>query len=306
MTMNGWIKVLFNILEINIMQFIQAIIDGILLGGVYGIIATGLSLVFGVMGIINFAQAEFLMLGMYIAYFVWSWFGLDPMIGAFFSLIIGGLIGYFIQLFLVAKVMKAPPSSQIFLTVGLMIVIENLALIIFGADYRSVHTSYQTESFHVGGLFISMPYAFAFVMAVIVSIGLWFFLEKTWMGRSIRATAQNSMAATLMGVATKRTYAIAFAIGTGLTAFGGGIILPYLTASPTVGHSFSILMFTVVVLGGLGSVAGALVGGILVGIIQSLSSMYFSIQLQNLVLFIIFIVVLAVRPQGLISSRTRR
>lgn len=288
------------------MQFIQAVIDGILLGGVYGVIATGLSLVFGVLGIVNFAQAEFLMLGMYAAFFVWRELGLDPMIGAFFSLFVGFGVGYIAQRLLVARVMKAPASSQIFLTVGLMIVIENAALLAFGSDYRSVQTAYQTTSIMLGSIFISAPYALAFGMSLLMSALLWWFLARTWLGRSIRATAQNSMAATLMGVATKRTYAIAFGLGTGLTAFGGGVILPYLTASPTIGQSFVVLMFTVVVLGGLGSVAGALVGGIAVGVIQSVSALFFPIQLQNLVLFVIFIAVLAFRPQGLISSGYKR
>jgi branched-chain amino acid transport system permease protein len=288
------------------MQFIQAVVDGVLLGGVYGVIATGLSLVFGVLGIVNFAQAEFLMLGMYAAFYVWRFLGLDPMIGAFFALMVGFGVGYIAQRLLVARVMKAPASSQIFLTVGIMIVIENAALLAFGSDYQSVQTPYQTASMTIGSIFISAPYAFAFGMSLLMSAVLWWFLSRTWLGRSIRATAQNSMAATLMGIATKRTYAIAFGLGTGLTAFGGGVILPYLTASPTIGQSFVVLMFTVVVLGGLGSVVGALVGGIVVGIIQSISALFFPIQLQNLVLFVIFIAVLAFRPQGLISSGYKR
>jgi branched-chain amino acid transport system permease protein len=288
------------------MQLLQSIIDGILLGGIYGVIAIGLSLVFGVLGIVNFAQAEFLMLGMYAAFFMWRYFGLDPMVGAFFALLVGFLVGYLAQRYLVSRVMKAPASSQIFLTVGIMIVIENAALLAFGSDYRSVQTPYQTMSLNLGPLFISAPYAFAFGMSLLMSAALWWFLSRTWLGRSIRATAQNGMAATLMGIATKRTYAIAFGLGTGLTAFGGGVILSYLTVSPTIGQSFVVLMFTVVVLGGLGSVLGALVGGVLVGIIQSVSALYFPFQLQNLVLFVIFIAVLAIRPQGIISTGTKR
>lgn len=288
------------------MNFIQALIDGILLGGVYGVIATGLSLVYGVLGIINFAQAEFLMVGMYVAYFVWAYFGVDPLIGAFISLFFGFALGYVAQKYLVSRVMNAPASSQIFLTVGLMILIENCALMFFGSEYRSVQTPYQNMSFKFVGLFASAPYVFAFGMSIFVSIALWWFLEKTWMGRSIRATSQNSMASKLMGVSTTHAYAVAFGLGTGLTAFGGGVILPYLTVSPTIGQSFAILMFTVVVLGGLGSVLGALVGGIFVGIIQSLSGLFFPIQVQNLILFIVFIGVLAFRPEGLIMVKVKK
>lgn len=288
------------------MQLIQALVDGILLGGVYGILSTGLSLVFGVLGIVNFAHAEFLMIGMYAAYMAWKYAGLDPMLGAFFSLFVGFAVGYLCQRFLVARVMKAPASSQIFLTVGIMIVLENAALLLFGSEYYSVQTAYQTASLKLGPLFINAPYALAFTMAVVMSLLLWWFLAKTWLGRSIRATAQSNMAATLVGVQTKRAYAIAFALGTGLTAFGGGIILPYLTVTPTVGQTFGVLMFTVVVLGGLGSVIGALLGGVVVGILQSVSALYFPIQLQNLILFVVFIAVLAFRPQGLISTRYKK
>lgn len=288
------------------MQLIQSIIDGILLGGVYGVIATGLSLVFGVLGIVNFAQAEFLMVGMYAAYFAWRLLGLDPMIGAIVSFLVGLGLGYVVQHFLVSRVMRAPASSQIFLTVGLLILIENTALMMFGSSYLSVTTPYQSMSLKLGSLFISVPYLMAFGMSVLISIVLWWFMTHTWLGRSIRATAQDRMAATLLGVATNRTYALAFGLGTGLTAFGGGIILPYLTVSPTVGQSFAVLMFTVVVLGGLGSVVGALVGGLVVGVIQSVSALLMPVQLQNLVLFIVFITVLAFRPEGLISTKARR
>lgn len=288
------------------MQFIQSVIDGILLGGVYGVIATGLSLVFGVLGIVNFAQAEFLMVGMYAAYFAWRLLGLDPMFGALFSLLAGFGLGFFVQRYFVSRVMKAPASSQIFLTVGLLIFIENAALMMFGSDYLSVQTPYQNISFTMGSIFVSAPYLLAFSMSILISLLLWWFMTHTWTGRSIRATAQDNMAASLIGVATNRTYAIAFGLGTGLTAFGGGIILPYLTVSPTIGQSFAVLMFTVVVLGGLGSVTGALVGGVVVGVIQSVSALLMPVQYQNLVLFIIFITVLAFRPEGLISSRSMR
>lgn len=281
---------------------IQALIDGILLGGVYGVIATGLSLVFGVLGVVNFAQAEFLMLGMYVAWFAWHYFGLDPLIGSVLSFVIVFGIGYVVQRTLISRVLRAPPSAQVFLTVGLMMAIENGALMLFGSDFRSVNVPYQMAGFRVMGIFVSAPYFYAFVAAIVLSVLLWLFLERTWTGRAIRAVAQDAMAATLNGVDTNRTYGIAFGLGVALTAFGGAVILPYITVSPTVGQQFVVLMFTVVVLGGLGSVTGALVGGVVVGIVQSVSALFFPIQLQNFFLFIIFIAVLALRPQGLIKG----
>jgi len=284
------------------MAFIQALVDGILLGGVYGVIATGLSLVFGVLGVVNFAHAEFLTLGMYVAWFAWRWFGLDPLIGSVLSFVVVFVIGYAVQRLLIERVLKAPPTAQVFLTVGLLIVIENAALLLFGSEFRSVTVPYQVEGYQIGSVFVGAPYLYAFIAAVIVASLLWLFLERSWSGRAIRAVAQDAMAATLVGVDSRRTYGLAFGLGVGLTAFGGAVILPYITVSPTIGSQFVVLMFTVVVLGGLGSVAGALVGGLAVGIIQSLSTLVFPIQLQNLCLFVIFIAVLALRPQGLIKG----
>ena len=284
------------------MAVVQAILDGLMIGGVYAVISIGLTLVFGVMGIVNFAQAEFLMLGMFVAYYAWAWLGLDPLLAAPLSFIVVFALGAALQRLLIRRVMKAPEVAQIFLTVGLLIVLENAALLMFGSGFRSVSTPYQTSSLQLGPLFVSVPYLAAFAMSVASGLALFLFMKSSWFGRAMRATAQDPMAAQLMGIDAGRMHMLAFALGVGLTAFGGAVILPYLTASPTVGAQFVVLMFTVVVLGGLGSVAGAVVGGLAVGIIQSLSALAFPIQLQNLVLFVVFIAVLAFRPQGLLGA----
>ncbi|MEP9350411.1 branched-chain amino acid ABC transporter permease [Xanthobacter sp. KR7-225] len=283
-------------------QLLQAVIDGLLIGGVYGVISVGLSLVFGVLGIVNFAQAEFLMIGMYVAWFAWAWLGLDPILASVLSFAVGFLLGAAVQVTLVQRVMRAPHVAQIFLTVGLLAVLENGALMLFGSTFRSVQTPYQASALKLGPLFVSVPYLLAFCAAVLVSVGLWWLLARTWLGRAIRATAQNEMAARAFGINTGRIYAVALGIGTGLTAFGGAIILPYATASPAVGTQYVVLMFTVVVLGGLGSVMGALLGGLAVGIIQALSGFVLPIQLQNLAIFVVFIALLAFRPEGLIGK----
>ncbi len=284
------------------MPIVQAILDGLMIGGVYAVISIGLTLVFGVMGIINFAQAEFLMLGMFVAYFIWAYFGIDPLLAAPVSFLVVFLLGAAIQYVMIRRVLKAPPVAQIFLTVGLLIVLENAALLAFGSDFRSVTTPYQTSALRLGPLFISVPYLLAFVMSVACGAILWVFMRYSWFGRAMRATAQDPMAARVMGINADAMHLIAFGLGVGLTAFGGAVILPYLTVSPTVGGQFVVLMFTVVVLGGLGSVSGAVVGGLAVGVIQSLSALAFPIQLQNLVLFVVFIAILAFRPQGLLGS----
>ena len=284
------------------MSFVQAILDGLLVGGVYAVISIGLTLVYGVMGIVNFAQAQFLTIGMFVAWFAWSFLGLDPVLAAPLSFAVAFAIGWVVQGQLIARILSAPAVAQIFLTVGILIVIENGSLLLFGSEFRSVTTSYQTASLSLGPLFISVPYLIAFAMSLICGVLLWWFMRASWFGRAMRATAQNPSAARLMGINAELMYKLAFALGVGLTAFGGAVILPYVTVFPGVGGQYVVLMFAVVVLGGLGSIAGAVVGGLAVGVIQSLSSLFFPIQLQNLVLFVVFILVLAVRPQGLIGA----
>lgn len=285
------------------MDFFQAIVNGLLIGGVYAVISIGLTLVFGVMSIINFAQAEFLMIGMFVGYYCWEAFGLDPILGSFVAFGVAFALGVLIQRFLIERVIDAPDVAQIFLTVGLLIVLENLALVLFGSEFKSVRTGYQTSAIAIAGLIISVPYLFAFGVSVVVGIALWAFLRFTWIGQAMRATAQNGIAALSLGIDVRRVRQLAFGLGVGLTALGGSVILPYYTASPTAGGQFVVLMFTVVVLGGLGSVLGAVFGGLAVGVIQSVSTLFMPIQLQNLALFVVFIAMLAVRPQGLLSTR---
>ena len=286
------------------MALLQAIADGLLIGGVYAVLSLGLTLVYGIMGIVHFAHAQFVMVGMYVAWFAWRWLGLDPLVASPLAFLFAFALGAAIERFLVGRVLRAPAVAQVFLTVGILIALENVALIAFGSDYRSARTSYQMSSVRVGPLFLSVPYLAAFGLSAASALALWFFLARTWQGRAMRATAQDRMAAALSGIDADRMYMLAFALGTGLTAFGGAVILPYITVSPSVGGQFVVLMFTVVVLGGLGNVVGAVVGGIGVGVIQSLSGLFFPIQLQNLVLFIVFIAVLAFRPQGLLRGAT--
>lgn len=286
------------------MALLQAILDGIMLGGVYAVISIGLTLVFGVVSIVNFAQAQFLMIGMYIAYFAWSKLGLDPIAGSLLAFGIVFCLGYLIQQWLIRPVLKAPEVAQIFLTVGILIVLENLALIAFGSQFRSVQTWYQNEAIEVFGLIISMPYGIAFCASVLAGVSIWWVLSRTWWGRAVRSTAQDPMAAKLVGINPDQVYRLAVGLGVGLTAFGGAIILPYLTVSPAAGEQFGVLMFTVVVLGGLGNVLGAVVGGLAVGVIQSVSGLYLPLQLQNLVLFVVFILTLALRPEGLLRWKS--
>jgi branched-chain amino acid transport system permease protein len=286
------------------MALLQAILDGLMLGGVYAVISIGLTLVFGVVAIVNFAQAQFLMIGMYVAYFAWSHLGIDPLIGSVLAFAVVFCLGYLMQQSLIRRVLKAPEVAQIFLTVGILIVLENLALVCFGSQFRSVQVAYQNESIEFMGLIISMPYGIAFCASVLAGLGVWWLLTRTWWGCAVRSTAQDPMAARLVGIDPDRVYRFAVGLGVGLTAFGGAIILPYLTVSPAAGEQFGVLMFTVVVLGGLGNVLGAVIGGLAVGVIQSVSGLYLPLQLQNLVLFLVFILTLALRPEGLLRLKS--
>lgn len=286
------------------MALLQALLDGLMLGGVYAVISIGLTLVFGVVSIVNFAQAQFLMLGMYVAWFAWARLGLDPLLSSLLAFGVVFCLGWLIQHLLIRRVLKAPEVAQIFLTVGLLIVLENLALVAFGSQYRSVQTPYQNEALHAFGLMVSLPYAIAFCASVLAGAGIWWVLTRTWWGRTVRCTAQDPMAARLVGINPDRVYRLAVGLGVGLTAFGGAVILPYLTVSPAAGEQFGVLMFTVVVLGGLGNVLGAVVGGLAVGVIQSVSGLFLPLQLQNTVLFIVFILTLALRPEGLLRWKS--
>ena len=293
------------------MAVVQALIDGLLAGGVYALVAVGLTLVFGVMGVVNFAQAEFLMLGMFAAWALWAWLGLDPWLGAPIAFAAVFLLGTVLHRLLLRRVMRAPAVAQIFLTVGLLLAMENLALLLFGSEFRSVRTPYQTEALRLGPFILGVPQLGAFTASLAVGGALWWFLARTRTGWAMRATAQDPAAAQLSGVDSDGMHRLAFGLGVGLTAFGGAVILPYYTVYPAVGGQFVVLrnmgtgnaVLLGAVLGGLGSVAGAVAGGLLVGMVQSISSLVLPLQLQNLVLFVVFIAVLALRPQGLLGAR---
>ncbi|WP_238121003.1 MULTISPECIES: branched-chain amino acid ABC transporter permease [unclassified Xanthobacter] len=284
-------------------QILQAIVNGILIGGVYAVLAVGLALVFGVMEIVNFAQSEFVMLGMYIAYAVFAAVGLDPIAAVPIVFLAVFAFGAAVQRLLIQPVLRAPMVSQIFLTVGLSFVLVAGAQLLFGATFLSVVTPYQTAALTFGGLQVSVPYLLAFLASAVMAALLWAFLERTDMGRAMRATSQNRTAAQLMGINPTRIYMIAFGLGTGLAGVAGAVILPYAYVFPTVGHNYSLVMFTVVTLGGLGSVSGAVVGGLVVGVIHAVSAVFLPTQLQNVVVFAIFLATLLFRPSGLLGAK---
>jgi len=280
-------------------SLLQALANGILIGGVFAVISVGLALVFGVMDIVNFSQADFLMAGMYLAYALFVGLGIDPVLATPLVMIVMMVFGAVVQRVLIQPVLKAPMVNQIFLTIGISMVLVGGSQLIFGADFRSVKTAYQTSALSLGGLSLSLPYVYAFLVSVVLAGGLWWFLERTDLGRMMRATAQNGMAAQLVGINPRRIYMIAFAVGSGLTGAAGAVILPYAYVYPTIGHNYGLIMFTVVALGGLGSVAGAMAGGLIIGIVYSLGTALLPAVLQNGLVYAIFIGTLMLRPTGI-------
>lgn len=282
----------------------QAIANGIMVGGVYALISVGLTLIFGVMSVTNFAQAEFLMLGMYGSFLASVHLGVDPLLSAVFVGAAVFAIGMLVERGLIEPIIKAPPLAQIMVTIGLSIVLQNGAALVFGNDFHSARTPYQMSLLHVGPLELSLPYLYAFLYAMACVLALQWFLTRTEFGRAVRATAQNRDAAVLMGIAPRRVFMVAFGLGVGLAGLAGAVILPYTTTFPTVGQQYVLIMFTVVVLGGLGSVRGTMIAGLVVGVVQAVSTVYLSTQFQNLVVFLIFFLAL-VAVQGRVVSRVR-
>jgi len=286
-----------------IQTILQLAINGILLGGVYALISIGLTLIFGVMNIINFAHGEFLMLSMYITFWLFHLYGVDPYLSILLIMPLFFLLGIFVQRVIIQPILNAPHIAQIFATVGLSIVMQNAALLAWKADYRSIRVDYGISNIKVSGLIISFPRLVTFAIAIAIVMGLFIFLKETLIGKAIRATAQNARAALLMGINTKRIYYLAFALGTVCVGIAGGLLAPLYPTFPTVGSFFVLIAFVIVVLGGMGSMVGAFLGGLLIGIVEVFSGFYIDLALKELFYFIVFISILIFRPSGLMGKR---
>ena len=275
------------------------IINGLLLGGIYALISIGLTLIFGVVEIINFAHGEFLMLSMYGCYWVFQLYGVDPYISLFMVIPTFFLIGWAVQRIIIQPIIDAPPLNQIFATVGVSLVLQNVALFLWKADYRTVRTVYSGLSLKTAGLMISFPRLVAFFLALGLIAVLLTFLKRTYTGKAIRAIAQQRRAAMLMGIDINRMYKVAFGIGIACVGAAGAMLIPIYYTFPTVGGLFVLIAFVVVILGGYNSLIGALVGGLIIGVVEAFSGFYLSPHLKEAVYFVIFILILLFRPTGL-------
>jgi branched-chain amino acid transport system permease protein len=282
--------------------FAQALISGLLIGGVYALVGIGLTIIFGVMRIINFAQGELLMIGMYLTYYLFHLFGVDPFVSIAITLPLMFLFGAVLQLTLVNRVLDALPQNQILLTLGIGLVISNATMMIFTSDYKILSTSYSSSSLRLGGISVSEPLAVSFAITVAITAALYWFLLRTDTGQAIQATAQDRDAAQLMGVDVRRMSVIAFGIGSALAGAAGGLIAPTYYIFPQVGAAFTLKAFVVVVLGGMGSIVGATLSGLIIGTAESLGAAYLSSGMKEVVVYVLFLIVLLVKPAGLLGK----
>lgn len=279
--------------------FIQLLINGLLLGGAYAIISISLTLIFGVVRVVNFAHGELLMVGLYATWLITSHTGLHPYVTVVPVAILLFAIGALMQRFVIQPLLTAEPHIQIFATVGVSTALLNLALMVFGADVRTVEAKVGTDAFQVGPISIVTGQLVTFVVAILVAVGVYLFLQRTFTGRGFRALAQNRSAAALMGVNVNKAYVLVFGLGATLLGLAATLLAVQYPVFPTVGQYFVLTAFVVVVLGGLGSLPGAVVGSLFIGLIDSIAGYYVGSDLKEVVYFVIFLVILTLRPTGL-------
>jgi branched-chain amino acid transport system permease protein len=282
--------------------FLQSVISGILVGGIYALIGIGLTIIFGVMRVINFAHGDLLMLGMYATWLVFTRLGIDPFVSIVVTAPLLFLWGAFLQKVFINRVLNALPQNQILLTIGLGLVMSNSMMLAFTSDYRILTTSYSSASFVVGGISISTPLLYAFLITAAITAALYWFLMATDTGQAIRATAQDRDAAQLMGINVRWTSVLAFGIGSALSGAAGTLIAPTYYIYPQVGGAFTLKAFVIVVLGGMGSIVGATLGGLIIGVTESLAAIYVASGLKELVVYVLFLALLLFRPAGLLGK----
>ncbi len=279
----------------------QAVINGLLIGGLYALVSIGVTLIFGVVKIVNFAQGEFVMIGMYITFFLATQLGMDPIVSLLVSMPVLFLVGVAVQHFLIRRVLGLNDLPQIFLTFALSLLILNVALMLLTPNYRTVHTAYSDTALHFGGLYVPVAKLIAFGVAMLLSAILWVFLRATDLGKAMRAASQNRDVAQLMGINPHRVFAVALGIALALAGAAGSLLMPFYPAYPMVGQVFVLMAFVAVVLGTLGNVAGALVASLLMGVAESLGIQFIGADSGLIVVFLLLLVTLAVKPSGLAS-----
>lgn len=281
--------------------FLQTLVAGVLKGGLYALIGIGMTLIMGVMGIINLAHGQFMMVAMYVTYTMFHFLGLDPYFTLLISMPALFLLGVIIQKYLLNPLMKVDsilPENQVLMTVGIAMVLTEVARFIFSSNYLSVKTSYSSSAFFIGGISFSVALTIAFVFACLLTLGLFIFLIKTDIGRSIRAVSQDGEAAQLMGINSEKIKVITMGIGAGLVAAAGTLLLPIYYLFPDIGGPFTRKAFVITILGGLGSTVGAIFGGLTLGLAESFGATYIGMDFEDMVGLVIFLLVLLFLPGG--------
>ncbi|MBM3536968.1 MAG: branched-chain amino acid ABC transporter permease [Alphaproteobacteria bacterium] len=281
---------------------LPAAINGLTMGAVYALVALGLTLIYGVLHIINFAHGSLLMVGLYGAFFLHR-AGLDPYLALVVMVPALFFTGYALQWSVIGKASHGSDQNILLVTLGASIVIENLALYFFSADTRTIDTPYSFEMIDLGVALVPLPRVIAFAAALVLAAVLWFLIARTDLGRAIRAVAKERQGARLVGIDVDHIFAMSFGIGTACLGAAACLLLPMFYVSPHVGHVFVLVAFTVVVLGGMGSFSGALIGGLLIGVTESLGGLLLGESLGQMGIFLIFIATLMFRPSGLFGSR---
>jgi len=276
---------------------IQAVVIGLLLGGVYGSLSMGLSVIFGVLKIINFAQADFMTLGMYFGLSLSLAFAFDPVISFFVAIPLFLVLGIVIERVAVVHVIDKPDTSQLLMTLGLSIILQNVVLTVWGPNFIIQQTHYSAEVLQLGPFFLSVAQAIAFGLSVLVGVTLTLVIYRTDFGRVVRATVNDRDAALLVGINVRRVYVVMFGVGIALAGAAGVLLAMYYPMYPTVGNSFVLVMFLSVMLGGLGNILGSLVAGMAIGIVQSVFSLLLPNQLTLLPVYILFLVALIAPTQ---------
>jgi branched-chain amino acid transport system permease protein len=282
---------------------IPAILNGLLTGAVYALVALGLTLIYGVLHIINFAHGALLSAALFAAFFAFKLLGLDPYLAVFLLAPVFFALGYALQRFVIGPASQGDDRNMLLVTLGLSIVIENALLYAFRADTRTIEVPYAFETIDLGFTFLPIPRVVGFGVVLVVALALWAIMSFTDVGKAIRAVAKEKLGAQLSGIDVAHVYAMTFGLGTACVAIAACLLIPTYYVNPMVGDAFVLVAFTIVVLGGMGSVPGALIGGLLIGVVESLSGLFLGESLGQIGIFLIFIAVLLVRPTGLFGAK---
>lgn len=287
------------------MILLQALIDGLLTSGLYALMAAGLALIFGVLRVLNFAHGEFIMLGMYGAVLLYGLTGVDPYVFTFLIAAVIFVIGAIFSRIFLERLPHGNMDAQLLLTLGLSYIAQNVMLLNFGATPKSLNLSYSSKLWNIGGLYISQAAVYATCLSLGTMFLLYLALGQTRMGRALRATADDHEAASAVGVNVRKVRTLTFGLGVALAAVAGVSLATFRPVAPNSGQTFLLLMFVAIVLGGLGSMEGAVVGALIVGVTQALAGVILPLQLQNVVVFSMLLLVLLLRPQGIFAVSRR-